>query len=253
MSSTIKHTTGFSWLKRVVKALVPHAVFFRDNYLLMLIHQQNQVSKDELLEKCEAQRLPKTIQCAVLFTNEIYNDALLSNLFFLTLCTEEHCIYKSRDDLQFIPRWQVWRNTRTRALQHFENGMRRSRHFYQGAGFFWATGNYPMATFMLHQSAELCLRCVIRSIKGREVRSHNVRELITLALSFVPRLKNLHPIDSDADSLMWEVLDRAYIDVRYGTMEEECELHIDRLLVKIKAMHVVVEGQMRKIFEEFDV
>ncbi len=87
-------------------------------------------------------------------------------------------------------------------------------------------GKTALATFMLQQSVELCLRSLILAYTGMECKTHSVSVLKKHIARYAPELLSYLPGGSDEEERLLYILERAYLDGRY---DDGFEVHPQHL------------------------
>jgi HEPN domain-containing protein len=115
------------------------------------------------------------------------------------------------------------------ALENFYAGHARARNFLEGAAFYLAKDELPLAAFMLHQAAEQLLRGATLAITGQETRSHSISELKQSLDKNGFKLPFLSS-DTSVSQTLLDRLEKAYLCSRYTdkyeiTREDAFRLH----------------------------
>jgi len=102
-----------------------------------------------------------------------------------------------------------------KATENLHLEQRKVAAFNEGVQFYLSRKNLQVCAFMLHQLFELCFRMGEIVIFGREKTSHSLRNHLQLLLPYVPDIKTVFDKNNEGDMGLIEVLDRAYLSVRY--------------------------------------
>ena len=102
-------------------------------------------------------------------------------------------------------------------------------------------GDYNMASFHLHQSAENFLRTIPITFILYGHKSHDLSELMNAAKKHTPEIFKAFPRDTPEEKRLFDLLQRAYIESRYNPDFEITKADIDALLPKIELLRDVVE------------
>jgi HEPN domain-containing protein len=133
--------------------------------------------------------------------------------------------------------------TRAQAVQVFLQGYHRACWFLKGAGYFIDNREHALGGFLLHQSAEQCLRTLVLVVRGEEVKTHCLKELKQHLKKYAVSSHELFGEGGEREQHLWERLERAYSCSRYtgcyaleaATARELLQL-VRRLLEGIKKM-----------------
>jgi len=109
----------------------------------------------------------------------------------------------------------------------YTEGLNRAKEFFAGAELFREREQYPLAAFMLHQSAEQALRTILKLGTGYYSCTHNLDRLIRYASMVSYQLPDIFPRKSDKDKQLFKLLQNAYSDSRYT---EDYKINIQQLL-----------------------
>ena len=112
-----------------------------------------------------------------------------------------------------------FKEIKERAQKYYDDKFGRAKQFLKGVTFYCEDGDYNMASFHLHQSAENFLR--------------------TIPITFI--LYGHKSRDTPEEKRLFDLLQRAYIESRYNPDFEITKADIDALLPKIELLHDVVE------------
>ena len=74
----------------------------------------------------------------------------------------------------------------------------------------------PLAAFHLHQVAEQIYTGVIYFVTGLNMETHNLDKLYRYSRYLAKGLAEIFPRDSDHEKFIFRVLQKAYIESRYG-------------------------------------
>lgn len=91
----------------------------------------------------------------------------------------------------------------------------RVQEFLAGANLFCIRNQYKIAAFMLHQSAEQCLRTLLKITTGFHCNTHNIERLSKYVGMLNPCLAEMFPQKTGKDKHLFHLLQKAYIDTRY--------------------------------------
>lgn len=237
-------------LKRLVKFLQPELIFCRSRHLLLVLSNHPALSLKDYQEKIKACRLPGNYTHAFLLYCELERQCRLGNLFTITFCIPANCIYNKNEKV-ITPFWQHLHATRETAILNFKGNINKANAFFQGACFYWAAYNYPMAAFMLHQACELCLRAVNMAFTGQQVKTHCIPELIRHVKKYIPELSAFFNNTSEKEKHLLDLLEKAYIHVRYTHTYSISSTEILQLLQQVQQLHQTTERLMKQTIQSY--
>ena len=102
----------------------------------------------------------------------------------------------------------------TRCKAYIADEQKKALSFLSGYDFYFESGNYVYASFMLHQALELTLRTAFLLLLGCEKKSHYLVSKIATLKAFDSKLGRLSIKDKDLHAL--RELDNAYSAARYN-------------------------------------
>ncbi|WP_090975242.1 HEPN domain-containing protein [Parapedobacter composti] len=138
-----------------------------------------------------------------------------------------------------------------RANEDLEMEKRKIKAFSDGAQFYLDKGNYQLCAFVLHQVFELCYRMVEIVIFGKEKLSHSIRNHHQIALAYLPQLKLIFDKNDENDMTIMELLDSAYLSVRYENGYYVTERQLLCLIDKAQTIQEMVEEACGDMLEAF--
>lgn len=98
-----------------------------------------------------------------------------------------------------------------------------------------------MAVFMLHQSVEVACRAIIRDYTGYRAETHDLRRLLWLMRNFTLEGETVFPQNTNEEIELFDTLDNAYGDVRYGHDYEISPGVILSLLPRVRSFMEIAE------------
>jgi uncharacterized protein len=93
--------------------------------------------------------------------------------------------------------------------------------YRMGCSFLWwsemqqVRKELRLATFSLHQAAELYFSSIFQAVTGYRMNSHNLDKMYRYCRTFNIELLNFFPRPFDRERHLFNLLQRAYIDARY--------------------------------------
>ncbi len=90
-----------------------------------------------------------------------------------------------------------------------------AQSFYKAACDCATDENFETAMFLLHQSTELSCTELLKSRLGYKSNTHSLRRLFALSENITESVTELFPSSTEEEARLFEMLQRAYVDVRY--------------------------------------
>ncbi len=123
-----------------------------------------------------------------------------------------------------------------RLITEFNRNVNLAAEFLSGAELFTIRKQFALAAFHLHQAAEQLYTGIIHIITGLRLQTHNLDKLHRYSKHLLEGLPALFPRDTQQEKHLFKLLQKAYIESRYGNdycikPEELCLLH--RRIVKL--------------------
>jgi HEPN domain-containing protein len=225
-----------TFIKRLVTALHPQMIFWRHQHFIIILngtHTQRHKQYQKIIRAC---RLAENASYTLCQESELELQYRLGNIFLSTFCIPQNCVYAA-DGSQVESLWQRLLNARDKAAEAFQTGIAKARSFYEGACFYWAKGNNPMASFMLHQATELCLRALIIAFTGQVVRTHVLAELKNHIARFAPEVASCFCVIAVKHQRIFLLLESAYSSARYVDQFQISSKDVQQLLNLVQQLH----------------
>lgn len=99
----------------------------------------------------------------------------------------------------------------------FTHDITKAMEFFAGAELYQVRRQYGIAAFMLHQAAEQSLRALLKAGTGYHTVTHNIDRLLRYASLISYQLPDVVNSNIAQDKKLLGLLQKAYIDSRYGT------------------------------------
>ena len=130
------------------------------------------------------------------------------NLFFVTLCQKGILLFEQHPAPWVTPG----------TISESKAGTRRlalAQSFYQASSDCVTNENFKTAMFLLHQTVELSCTELLTCRLGYRSTTHSLRKLFALSENVTAKVTELFPASTDEEEKLFELLQRAYVDVRY--------------------------------------
>lgn len=150
------------------------------------------------------------------YANEVRHSIRKGGIAFFFRCQPDNLLYiNSKANYVALSSKLSPERVFKRANEALEMEKQKVKAFSDGAQFYLDKSNYQLCAFMLHQVFELCYRIVEIVIFGKEKLSHSIRNHNQIALAYLPQLKLVFDRNDENDMTIMELLDSAYLSVRY--------------------------------------
>lgn len=185
--------------------------------LLVITRENEKRSRHEITDMLDSCLTGGSVRATVIVHGiKAVNEALLNGShFFYDVCQSGLILYDNSEtallscgrraattDIPSIE--QVWRA-----------GFELAQQFLNGASYFSSSGCDNIAAFMLHQAVEHTCTALVRLITGYRPATHNLNRLLALTENFSPMSLIVFPRNTPEERDLFNLLARAYSDVRY--------------------------------------
>lgn len=138
------------------------------------------------------------------------------NRFFTNLYNKGVLLYDSNRVPLTIPPGEVLTpNQQTTFNESNRHKSDLARMFYETACDCAKDGRNSVAVFMLHQSVELTCNALLRICLGYRPATHSIKKLFMLVENITWDAQTLFPRSTHQETEIFNILQRAYSDVRY--------------------------------------
>ena len=193
-------------------------------FLLVLTSdtEQNQASalRSTIEESCQN---ISSVTALVHYASALNNAVCENNLFFSRAL---HCpvIYLSGDLL--LPAVKPLFNLpqKNDASFNWERWRTQGQEFLAGAEFYLQNNAVKPALFSLHQCSECLLIAIVRGVLGYRINNHNLTKLLHITQMFTGELIGVFDLHVPEKKELFNLLQHAYVSVRYrDTFEPDIE------------------------------
>lgn len=186
------------------------------------------------------------------YANEVRHSIRKGGISFFFRCQPDNLLYiNSKSNYVALSSKLSPERVFKRANEALEMEKQKIKAFSDGAQFYLDKGNYQLCAFMLHQVFELCYRMVEIVIFGKEKLSHSIRNHHQIALAYLPQLKLVFDRNDEIDMTIMELLDSAYLSVRYENGYYITERQLLYLVDKSQTIQEMVEEACADMLEAF--
>lgn len=157
------------------------------------------------------------VECRIYGTNYAKSQLLQGNPFFVYGCSRGAITHHSNiPDLSLINQPLPVFDLLQKGRACFEKEMAKVQSFLDGANFYISNRKQPQGVFTIHLAIELLFRTVEKFMMGKEKICHYIGNHQNYIKPFVPALGKLFDPEDGQEAALLQLLDRAYVEVRYG-------------------------------------
>jgi HEPN domain-containing protein len=204
----------------------PSAQWLSDFCLLVLVNEPGKPLHD--IQDHIEQRCKKSFNAtAIVLLSSTFNEWLAQgHRFACTVYNTTVMIYDGDETPLPLP-GKLKEETKESGKLYNETIIR-VNEFLAGAELFCVRNQNKMAAFMLHQSAEQCLRTLLKLTTGFHCNTHNIERLAKYASMLYPCINDILPQQTPQDKHLFHLLQKAYIDSRY---KDDYTIHQNDLII----------------------
>lgn len=156
------------------------------------------------------------INCTAYTYATIYEMLSRGHIYFSSLCQPKTCVFQleSHFELPTLTADKARDIVKT-ATSQFQNHLKPATGFFRAARQSFEDGNVNLACFMLQQACELSLRSLLLSLRGKQLRCHELTVLRKHLKHFAPSISGCIHENEEIEITTLERLQEAYINARY--------------------------------------
>lgn len=133
---------------------------------------------------------------------------------------------------------------------HYREGLSRSQEFIAGAELFRIRKQYKLAMFMLHQSVEQVLGTMVKIGMGYYCCTHSIDRLLRYAGFVFAEIHEIFPRNNEVEKRLFLLLQKAYIDSRYGVDYSVGYIDLDDVTKRVKTLYDIFVSEGGKYLEQ---
>ena len=184
-------------------------------FILVLVSGRDERARNQVQDKIEHGAVNYSITALVLDLVQ-FNNWLEEGHFFAVMVLEKaQLLYDSGKDRISTGGIINEEKRKCEQKQVYQRSRVTIEEFMAGAELFQLRGQYRLAAFMLHQSAEQTLRALLIMQTGLHIVTHNIEKLLRYCLLVCPQLEKVFCRHDEEDRRLLQLLQKAYIDARY--------------------------------------
>ncbi len=158
----------------------------------------------------------KNINCTVYTYSTIHEFLSKGHLYFSSLCTPENCVYKNTMNFS-LPLLSTEKRMELidTSTQLFNQNMQKALAFFNSARELANESECTISGFMVQQACELTFRSLLLSLRGKQVKCHDLVILRKHLSHFAPTIVGLFDEDEDKEIKLLTSIQETYIRSRY--------------------------------------
>jgi len=188
----------------------------------------------------------------IVHTLQEVNDGLAhGRYFFMDVKQDGIALYEADDTELHTPKPKTPKQALAMAQEYFDDWMPTAMGFRRNAGYAVNDGDFKLAAFLMHQTAERLYHCVLLVCTFYTPHVHNLGFLRTQAERIDARLTYVWPRDTKRDRSRFEKLKEAYVKARYSKhyriTKEELEWLGEQVEELGRVVHEVCSERLEKL------
>lgn len=210
----------------IFHSAVNSSAFIADVWLLVLLSSFGSKSRQEWQDKIEAHCNMLVPTTTIVLQEAVFReDAGNGDSFACAVLHSADCIYNAADTA--YPEVVLSGPDTQETDSLLSTGINKAREFLAGAELYRLRKQYNLSVFMLHQSAEQSLLSLLSVAMGFRANTHNLERLLRYSSFLSGALTEIFTSHKEEDKRLIRLLQKAYIDTRYG---KEYTIHYSDLL-----------------------
>lgn len=199
--------------------------------------------QDQLEQYCSAVMAVTTLVLeTVTFQNWLAQGHLFARKVYEASCllyNKDHVTFPAPSPFDAAAEQQV-------LARQYREGLGRAQGLLAGATLFRVRKQYPLSAFMLHQAAEQALTTMLKTRTGYYSCTHHIDRLLRYASLVCYQLPDVFARRTEAEKKLFTLLQKAYIDSRYGQDYRICERDLLLLTAKVERIIELLEEMAKQ-------
>ena len=220
---SLRNDKNMNAVVEFLKEVIPTAYIFCSNAsvlrtdLIIVMDQYKYKSFDEVLSLLDFTLLGhENISCTVYTYATIHEFLSKGHLYFSALCTPENCVYKSTKNFKLpLLNPEKYIEVIDKATPLFNHNIQKAITFFNAARQFANESEGTIPGFMVQQACELTYRSLLLSLRGKQVKCHDLVVLRKHLSHFVPAIIGIFDEDEVKEVKLLASIQEAYIKSRY--------------------------------------
>ena len=238
-------------ISNIVQTVQPEKIFCRNDFFLIVISGRSQKPLSEYKTVIDATGMHSLFHYAVCTADVLAQHLINGDLFYSTLCIPCNLVYDCGARILPLPMMHRARHIQEKASHDFMAGFNRALAFLNGAAFHQANEEHAMAAFMLHQAAEQCMRAMLLSVLGQDVKTHTLADLKQVLKKYGLAVNALSCAPTEREQYLFDRLEKAYVCARYTDCFEITQDDIFQLHPKIKSLLQELKYSFESFLNQF--
>jgi HEPN domain-containing protein/predicted nucleotidyltransferase len=126
------------------------------------------------------------------------------------------------------------------AEEYFSEWMESGDDFLETAQTTIERGKNKLAAFLLHQTAERYITCLLLVYTGYKPKEHDLEKLLSQAAGFDPRFTTVFPRNTSEEEHLFDLLRRAYVDARYSKSYRVSGTELTAILARVDILKRII-------------
>jgi HEPN domain-containing protein len=196
----------------------------------------------------------ENINCTVYTYGTIYDLLTKGHLYFSAICIAENCVYQSTPHFTLPSLTQAKRSELlAKSSPLFQQNIHKAITFFNGARQFANEKERTIAAFMLQQACELTYRSLLLSLRGKDIKSHDLVALRKHLSHFAPTILGVFDDKEDAEIRILTSIQEAYIDSRYNQTYQVSLKELNKSLAACDTLILTAQGIYNYYCEKISV
>ncbi|MEJ5995196.1 HEPN domain-containing protein [Pedobacter sp. Du54] len=230
-----------------LKEVIPSSYIFRTTAsanrtdLIIIMDQYKYKPFDEIHTLLDFAVLGhENINCTVYTYGTIYEFLSKGHLYFSSLCTPKNCVYQSNPNFSLPLLHPEKRNELIEKSQVlFNQNIQKAITFFKGACKFVNESESTISAFMLQQACELTYRSLLLTLRGKQVKCHDLIVLRKHLSHFAPAIIGVLDTEEAKEIALLTSIQEAYIKSRY---DQTYKISLNELADSISAADKLIKS-----------
>jgi HEPN domain-containing protein/predicted nucleotidyltransferase len=212
------------------------------------------VIKDRIVNR--TRNLFKTPVNTIIHSLEYVNEGLeIGQYFFTDIVNDGILVFESNDTPFSNPRQLSDVEKKQIAQRYFDTWFNSGKALFKTVKFNFDEGEYNLAAFLLHQTAERFYNTMLLVFTGYKPKTHNLDILrqYTKPLSKDVFAVFPYPSNDKEEDHLFDLLKKGYIDARYKDDYVITKEELEKLIQKINRLQNVVQMNCDTKIKSFDI
>jgi len=218
--------------------------YFSDYDVLVVLNRSELVDEYTIWHTAEeriSQQIKAPVNILVHTHTEVNNWLQQGHYFFSDIRKEGIGLYAYNGASLIEPGELKPEELQLIAQQHYDQWFDSAKSFLKQFMYAMKDGEMKIASFLLHQTAERFLSCILLVFTNYRPQTHNIKALYNFAAQHAEELKKVFPQDSKFNRRCFELLKRAYVESRYSEHYSITEEELRWLAERVDGLQILTE------------